>query len=85
MANSHRRTYYDENDIEYESSDSDVSNDTSYNILDEIDVIEMEFRDGEKLNNSYYLGFTYCNEIPKHELLLSIAVSVFTFFRYNYT
>jgi hypothetical protein len=53
---------------------------------EEIDLLENEFRESEKINGKYYLG--YCNlyidklEREEPEILLSVALQPSTFFKY---
>ena len=51
--------------------------------VDEIIEYESEFRDGDKIDNQYYIGFPMRNACEDIHLL-SIAVSSNTFFRYSY-
>jgi len=51
--------------------------------VDEIIDIESDFRDGYKINNKYYIGFSMRNT-NENIHLLSIAVSPYSFLRYSY-
>jgi hypothetical protein len=76
------------------SDSSDVSISNRYNMdanpwhidswtIGEIDEIEEEFRDSDKTNNHYYIGFEYKNK-PMDSFILSVAVSAKTFLNYSY-
>lgn len=51
--------------------------------VNEIDDYESEFRDSDKIDNHYYIGFE-CKHKPVDTLFLSVAVSARTFLRYSY-
>ena len=51
--------------------------------VEEIVEIEEEFRDSDKTDSQYYIGFEYKNK-PMDTFILSVAVSAKTFLNYSY-